>query len=246
MNYDVGEATEGLENELWCKWNDGRGGEWGSAHSRTLPTSLHLRQGTSPTSPGESPLKLESMVCEICNCNKRFSVLSDIMEVSSKTYLAKYTIEMNNILRYFWKRLKYYELNKYPQLVSNTRSGRGMRCDEAPIYYRSVSSKGAGRPRLTHHHKGGWNETKCMRWVWRNGGMKFVVGENVRNPVKNLPRPLSSTTKPTWSDRDANSGPQRWEASALPLAPQGRHPLYIISLIWRQYKLNREKKRVIE
>ena len=23
--------------------------------------------------------------------------------------------------------------NKYPQLVSNTRSGRGMRCDEAPI-----------------------------------------------------------------------------------------------------------------
>ena len=34
--------------------------------------------------------------------------------------------------------------NKYPQLVSNTRSGRGMRCDEAP-YYRSVSSKDACR-----------------------------------------------------------------------------------------------------
>ena len=63
-------------------------------------------------------------------------------------------------------------LNKYPQLVSNTRSGRGMRCDEAP-YYRSVSSKGAGRPRLTLHHKGGWNGMKWMRWVWRNGGMKF-------------------------------------------------------------------------
>ena len=39
-----------------------------------------------------------------------------------------------------------------------------------PLYYRSVSSKGAGRPRLMHHHKGGWNETKWMRWVWRNGG----------------------------------------------------------------------------
>ena len=25
--------------------------------------------------------------------------------------------------------------------------------------------------------------------MWRNGGMKFVVGENGRNPVKNLPRP---------------------------------------------------------
>ena len=24
-------------------------------------------------------------------------------------------------------------LNKYPQLMSNTRSGRGMRCDEAPL-----------------------------------------------------------------------------------------------------------------
>ena len=58
-----------------------------------------------------------------------------------------------------------------------------------PLHYRSVSSKGAGRPRLTHHHKGGWNETKWMRWVLRNGGMKLVVGENGRNPVKNLPRP---------------------------------------------------------
>ena len=58
-----------------------------------------------------------------------------------------------------------------------------------PLYYRSVSSKGAGRPRLTHHHKGRWNETKWMRWVRRNGGMKFVVGENGRNPMKNLPRP---------------------------------------------------------
>ena len=58
-----------------------------------------------------------------------------------------------------------------------------------PRYCRLVNSKGAGRPRLTHHHKGGWNETKWMRWVWRNGGMKFVVVENGRNPEKNLPRP---------------------------------------------------------
>ena len=58
-----------------------------------------------------------------------------------------------------------------------------------PLHYRSVSSKGAGRPLLTHHHEGWWNETKWMRWVWRNGGMKFVRGENGRNPAKNLPRP---------------------------------------------------------
>ena len=54
-----------------------------------------------------------------------------------------------------------------------------------PLHYRSVSSKGDGRPRLTHHHKDWWNGTKWMRRVWRNGGMKFVVGEN----AKNLPRP---------------------------------------------------------
>ena len=58
-----------------------------------------------------------------------------------------------------------------------------------PLYYRSVSSKGAGGPRLMHHHKGGWNGTKWMRWVWRNGGMKFVVGENGINPVKTPFRP---------------------------------------------------------
>ena len=76
-------------------------------------------------------------------------------------------------------------INKYPQLVSNIEGWDAMK----PLYCRSVSSKDAGRPRLTHHHKGGWNETKWMRWVWRNGGMKFMVGENGRNPEKNLPRP---------------------------------------------------------
>ena len=58
-----------------------------------------------------------------------------------------------------------------------------------PLYYRSVSSNGAGRPRLTHHHKGWWNETKWMRWVWRNGGMKFVVGEKGEKPTQSPFRP---------------------------------------------------------
>ena len=44
--------------------------------------------------------------------------------------------------------------------------------------------------------------------VWRYGGMKFVVGKTGRNPDINLPRPVSSTTKFTWSDRGANSVPQ--------------------------------------
>ena len=32
----------------------------------------------------------------------------------------------------------------------------------------------------------GTNETKGMGWVWNSGGMKFVVGENMRNLEKNL------------------------------------------------------------
>ena len=28
MSCDVGEVTEGLENELWCRWGDGKVGEW--------------------------------------------------------------------------------------------------------------------------------------------------------------------------------------------------------------------------
>ena len=84
--------------------------------------------------------------------------------------------------------LKIKNIYKYPQLVSNTQGRvKGWHAMK-PLYYSSVSSKGAGRPRLTHHHKGWWNETKWMRWVWRNGEMKFVVGENGRNPEKNLPR----------------------------------------------------------
>ena len=55
MSCDVGKATEGLENELWRRWSDGKVGEWVelilqpfccftyiTAHSPIFP-SLHLR-----------------------------------------------------------------------------------------------------------------------------------------------------------------------------------------------------------
>ena len=35
----------------------------------------------------------------------------------------------------------------------------------------------------------GAGEMKRNGWVWRSGGMKFMAGENGRNPEKNLPRP---------------------------------------------------------
>ena len=67
--------------------------------------------------------------------------------------------------------------------MSNTGSGRGMRWDEAP-YYRSVSSKGAGRPRLTHHHKGWWNETKwmCLEKCWNE-----ICGRGKREKSREKP-----------------------------------------------------------
>ena len=44
--------------------------------------------------------------------------------------------------------------------------------------------------------------------------MKVVAGENRRNPKKTYPDSVSFTTKPTWSDRDANKGGERLTACA--------------------------------
>ena len=103
------------------------------------------------------------------------------------------------------------------QLMSNTGPGQGMRCDE-PLYWRSVNSKDAGQPCLSHHHRGWWNEMKWMGWVWRNGQMKFVVGENGTNPERNLPR-LHFVHHETYmgatemQTRDTSSG--RWVTNRL-------------------------------
>ena len=55
MSCDVGKATEGLGNELWLRWSDGKVGEWAElidiysrAHSPTLP-SLTYVTAHSPT-----------------------------------------------------------------------------------------------------------------------------------------------------------------------------------------------------
>ena len=54
-------------------------------------------------------------------------------------------------------------------------------------------------------------KTKWMKWVWRNGGMKFVIGENGRNPEKKPTQtPFRPPRKPhgvteTWT-RDPSCG----------------------------------------
>ena len=76
MSCGVGKATEGLENEVWRRWSDGKVGEWAVLHLRqnsfsnssvALPTSQFILQpffrdsyvtGSSLTSPGEPPMHI--------------------------------------------------------------------------------------------------------------------------------------------------------------------------------------------
>ena len=44
--------------------------------------------------------------------------------------------------------------------------------------------------------------------------MKFVAGENCRNPEKTYPQSVSFTTKHTWCDRDRNQGCSSAEGSS--------------------------------
>ena len=102
---------------------------------------------------------------------------------------------------------------KYPQLVSVTGPGLGMRCDEVPLLkiceYQGCRPTTPDAPLQGRMKR---KERECMRCVWRTGGMKFVAEENWRNPEKTYPHSLSSTKKLIWRDRDVILEPQRWEA----------------------------------
>ena len=55
MSCDVGEATEGLENELWRRWSYGNVGEWTLLIPQPLFRFSYVT-GSSITSPGEPPM----------------------------------------------------------------------------------------------------------------------------------------------------------------------------------------------
>ena len=89
-------------------------------------------------------------------------------------------MKWNETKRNYWD-----ECGKWNEFIRGENERNAMN----PCYWRSVNSKDAGRPWLTHHHRGGRkNWTKWMRWVWRNDEMNFMAEENGRNSVKNLPR----------------------------------------------------------
>ena len=83
--------------------------------------------------------------------------------------------------------LKIWNLLTLTRVLRRTGSRDGMRW--RPYIWRSMNNKDAGRSSLMRHQ---WNETKWMRWVWRNVGMKFVVGVNGINPQKTFPGSDSS------------------------------------------------------
>ena len=61
--------------------------------------------------------------------------------------------------------------------------------------------------------------------------MQFVVGYNERYPGKNHPDSVSSTMKPMWSGREANSGPQQVGGEGLNHLRHGAAVTLIIPVI---------------
>ena len=58
--------------------------------------------------------------------------------------------------------------------------------------------------------------------------LNLCQGKREKSPRKIYPNSISSTTKPRWSDRDANLGPHRGggRQATKPLAPWSRHAYY--------------------
>ena len=141
----------------------------------------------------------------LCSLNLAFLIICFVIFQLSSLHVYYFSILLN--VMSFMKFVSFINI-----LNSCPTQGRVEGWDAMkPLYYRSVSSKGAGRPCLTHHHKGGWNETKWMsveKW-WNEICGRGKWEKPREKPTQTPFRPPS----PTWRDRDANSGPQRWEAS---------------------------------
>ena len=70
--------------------------------------------------------------CFIMQCNIFFKKLTLFDFILTSFLSFKKTKTPFSTLIYLMKKIWFQNTYKYPQHVSNTRSGRGMRCDEAP------------------------------------------------------------------------------------------------------------------
>ena len=113
-------------------------------------------------------------------------------------------------IAYFYAYIRPYSpIDSSTQLVSDTGSRQGMRCDEAAPSLKIYEQQGC-RPTSPDAPSQGrmkWNETKWVRWVWRNSEMEFVAGKTGGTPRKVYSHSSLSTRKPIWNDWDADSRP---------------------------------------
>ena len=121
--------------------------------------------------------------------------------------------------------------------------GRVERWDETR---RSPFMEGSWLSRMLADHAWrtitGADKIKWMRWVWRNGGMKFMVGDNWRNSEKNLPRLhfIPYETHVEWPRRELGTtalGGERLIVCATE-PPMLRHYLPAISMVTQVGNIN--------
>ena len=123
----------------------------------------------------------------------------------------------------------------YPQLVSNTRSGRGMGWDAMkPLDYWSVSNKGAGRPRLTHHHKG-WYETK-MDYMSVEKWWNEICGRGKRDKPREKPTqtPFRPPRNPHGGTETRTRDPSGGRRAPNRLRHEAASTIYLIAKISHQ------------
>ena len=118
MNCDVGNATEGLENELWRRWSDGNVGEWVeliviviaelilqhfrhltyvTTHSPTLP-SLYLRHSSFYNPSVASPISQL-----ILQPFFRFSYVTGSSLTSFGEPMLVTSLELFDVFSWYWK-----------------------------------------------------------------------------------------------------------------------------------------------
>ena len=95
-----------------------------------------------------------------------------------------------------------------PKVVSVTGPDRGIDVMK-PLHWRSVNRKGSGRPTHVALHGDWWNETKWIRWMWRNDEMKFGRGKREKPREKPTQTPFRPPQNPhgvTERTRDPSGG----------------------------------------
>ena len=91
MSYDVGEATEGLENYLWRRWSDGKVAEWALLGSMML--SLNVIFGFLNHLPTSSGLIILTGLDGLQFSNEILDYIRESNPITLRNILTVYTAE---------------------------------------------------------------------------------------------------------------------------------------------------------